>query len=249
MLLAIDIGNSSIKFGVYDGEILQSKFSIPTKSISSVDDVSSNLGLNLNRRLSAAIVCSVVPEVEGFIADFLRLDHGIKPILVKNNFDFGLRIKYEPLEAAGTDRLINAFAAASKYGTPCIVVSCGTATTIDVVNEKRELLGGLIAPGMATMAKALFLNTSKLPQITVKRPDSVISRTTETSIRSGLFYSQVGLVESAVARMKNELGCDAKVVATGGFATLIASGTDVINAVDENLLLDGLSQLYSRNAS
>ena len=249
MLLAIDIGNSSIKFGVFDGAILQSKFSIATKTISSVDDISSGVGLSLDRRITAAVVCSVVPEVEKALADFLRLDHGIKPIFVRNNFDFGLTIKYEPLEAAGTDRLVNAFAAAEKYGTPCIVVSFGTATTIDAINKKRELLGGLIAPGMATMAKALFLHTSKLPQIVIKKPDNIIGRTTETSIRSGIFYGQVGLVESAVVRIKGEIGNDAKVISTGGFASMIAADTDGIDTVDENLLLDGLRLLYSRNMS
>ena len=249
MLLAIDIGNSSIKFGVFDGEILQSKFSVATKSISSVDDISSGVGLSLDRRISAALVCSVVPEVEEAMANFLRLDHRIKPIFVRNNFDFGLTIKYEPLEAVGTDRLVNAFAVAEKYGTPSIVVSFGTATTIDAINEKRELLGGLIAPGMATMAKALHLNTAKLPEITIKKPDNIISRTTETSIHSGVFYGQVGLVESSISRMKNEIGQGAKVIATGGFASMIAADTDGIDIVDENLLLDGLRLLYSQNAS
>ena len=174
---------------------------------------------------------------------------GIDTLFINNNFDFGLTIKYEPLVAAGTDRLVNSFAATEKYGVPCIVCSFGTATTIDVVNEKRELLGGLIAPGMETMAKALHLNTAKLPEVEVKTLKSIIGHTTETSIQSGILYSQVGLIESAVSRISEKIGDIPNVVATGGFASLISESTSAINIVDENLTLDGLRMLYSRQAN
>ena len=244
MLLAIDIGNTSIKFGLFDGKILKSKFFIPTNG-----DNLSDLDKKLTPDVSAAIVCSVVPQIERAVSSHLLEKTGVEPIFVRNDFDFGLSIKYEPLDAVGTDRLVNSFAAAEKYGVPCVVCSFGTATTIDVVNEKRELLGGLIAPGIATMAKALHLNTAKLPEVNIEARDNVISRTTETSIQSGVFYSQIGLVETAVARIKREIGGDPKVIATGGFASMIAANTDVIDVVDENLLLDGLRRLAKRRIS
>ena len=246
MLLAVDIGNSSIKFGVYDGETLLSKFSIPTSHDSTVDYLKSAIGSDMDDPISSAIVCSVVPDLNGALAAFVKSSLNIDALFVTNYFPFGLKINYEPVEAAGTDRLVNAFAALENYGVPCIVCSFGTATTIDVVNKDRELLGGLIAPGMATMAKALRLNTAKLPEIEIKPHDSAINRTTETSIRAGIIYSQVGLVESTVARIRAEIGGDPRVIATGGFASMIAESTSVIEIVDENLLLDGLRVLYSR---
>ena len=249
MLLAIDIGNSSIKFGIFDDETLLSKFSIPTISELTVDDLTTAVGQKLGSSISAAFVCSVVPELDAVIGQFAKAACGVTPLFVNNNFEFGLAIRYEPLDAVGTDRLVNSFAAAEKYGVPCIVCSFGTATTIDVVNEKRELLGGLIAPGISTMAKALHLKTAKLPEVNIEARDNVISRTTETSIQSGVFYSQIGLVETAVARIKREIGGDPKVIATGGFASMIAANTDVIDVVDENLLLDGLRRLAKRRIS
>lgn len=241
MLLAVDIGNSSIKFGVYDGETLVSKFSIPTS-----EDLRSAIGSSLDHLISSAIVCSVVPEIDATLETYLKSNFDVDTVFVTNDFPFCLKIKYEPLTAAGTDRIVNSFAAAEKYGVPCIVCSFGTATTIDVVNQDRELLGGLIAPGMATMAKALNLNTAKLPDVEIKAPDSMIGFTTQTSIQSGIFYSQVGLIESAISRIRNEIGRNAKIVATGGFASMVVKGTDIIEIVDEDLLLDGLRMLYSR---
>lgn len=246
MLLAIDIGNSWIKFGVFDGEILLSKFSFPTKRDLTANDIRSSFDSNPHLPISSVIVCSVVPEINAPVAQYLQTICDSTPTFVTNDFDFGLTIKYDSLESAGTDRLVNAFAGVGKYETPCIVVSFGTATTIDVINEKRELLGGLIAPGMATMAKALHLNTAKLPEVEIAKPAAVIGRSTKTSIQAGIFYSQIGLIESVVARIGQEIGGTPKVIATGGFAALIAENTKIIDIVDENLLLDGLRMLYSR---
>ncbi|HEX3100171.1 MAG TPA: type III pantothenate kinase, partial [Pyrinomonadaceae bacterium] len=205
MLLAVDIGNSSIKFGVYDGETLVSRFSIPT-----FEDLKSAIGTSLDHPISSAIASSVVPEIAPTLKTYLKSGFDVDAAFVTNDFPFGLKIKYDPLTAAGTDRIVNSFAAAEKYGVPCIVCSFGTATTIDVVNKDRELLGGLIAPGMATMAKALNLTTAKLPEVGIKSPDRVIGHTTDASIQSGIFYSQVGLVESVVSRIRNEIGKEAK---------------------------------------
>jgi len=246
MLLAIDIGNSCIKFGIFDGDTLLSKFSIPTKRDLTVDDIRFAVGSNIDLPVSSAVACSVVPEINAAVGQYLKATFDIHAVFVTNDCDFDLAIKYEPLSDVGTDRLVNSFTAVEKYDAPCIVLSFGTATTIDVINENRELLGGLIAPGMITMAKALHLNTAKLPKVEIKKPSGVIGHTTETSIRSGIFYSQIGLVESVVSRIKDQIGGSPKVIATGGFASLIGQNTDVIDFVDETLTLDGLRMLYSR---
>jgi type III pantothenate kinase len=145
MLLAVDIGNSNIKFGVYDDERLISKVSIPTNHNAIADELKQTLGERLAHPFTAAMICSVVPEIEDLLTGFLRNEIKVEPVIVTNGFDFGLKINYEPLSAIGTDRLVNSFAATEKYGVPCVVCSFGTATTIDVVNADRVLLGGVIA--------------------------------------------------------------------------------------------------------
>ncbi|MGQ0543286.1 MAG: type III pantothenate kinase, partial [Blastocatellia bacterium] len=159
---------------------------------------------------------------------------------------FWLTIKYDPITSVGTDRLINAFAAVTKYGKPIIACSFGTATTIDAVNENCEFLGGIIAPGMATLAESLHLKTAKLPRVEIAKPKQVIGSSTESSIMSGIFYGYVGLVEGLISRLGVELGDKAKVIATGGFARLIAPEVHAISIVDENLTLDGLRLVAER---
>ena len=246
MLLAVDIGNTSTKFGIFDGESLVSNFSIPTDPNFTSGDLKRLVGRNIGTSIDQASVCSVVPGMDALMRELL-IDAGIgDPVFVANSFDFGLKIDYQPLSALGTDRLVNSFAAAEKYEVPCIVCSFGTATTIDVVDRDRKFLGGIIAPGMKTMTKALHLNTANLPDIEIERPESVIGNTTETSIQCGIFYGQIGMVEGIIARFKNEIGGDPKVIATGGFAFLIAENTTLIHTVDEDLLLDGLRLLHER---
>jgi type III pantothenate kinase len=151
MLLAVDIGNTSTKFGVFDGDDLTFKFSYPT------GETPIDLEPEIVGGISAAVACSVVPDTNDDLAALILKRFDAKTVFVANDLDFGLDIKFEPLDRAGTDRVVNAFAAVERYGVPVIVCSLGTATTIDVVNEKKELLGGLIAAGMKTSAKALRL--------------------------------------------------------------------------------------------
>ncbi len=244
MLLAVDIGNSSIKFGVFDGETLHSKFSIPTKRDISVDELESTIGEKILSPIAKAIICSVVPEIDEIVRKVLHNKFNIEAFFVTSDVDLGFEIKYFDQSSLGTDRLVNAFAAAEKYGTPCIVCSFGTATTIDAVTEK-EFLGSIIAPGIQMMADALHHFTSKLPAVDVRWEGWVSPPSTEDCIRAGATYSQMGLVEVVVRDIRKDIG-DAKVVATGGFASMIAENTTVIDVVDENLLLDGLRMLYSR---
>jgi type III pantothenate kinase len=247
MLLAVDIGNTSTKFGIFDGERLSSKFSISTDPNSTIDELKFLVGQNIHESISEAIVCSVVPGMDASMRELL-IDVGIAdPVFVSNSFDFGLKINYQPLSSLGTDRLVNSFAAAEKYRVPCIVCSFGTATTVDVVDQNRELLGGIIAPGMETMVKALNMNTAKLPEIKIEKPKSIVGNSTVTSIQSGIFYGQIAIAEGMVERMKKEIGGNPNVVATGGSASLIAENTNCIDLVDENLLLDGLRLLQERS--
>jgi len=244
MLLGVDIGNSNIKFGIFDRERLLSKFSIPTDTQFTTDDVKSLL--SDKQSITKAVLCSVVPGKEQAVEIALRTVFGIEALIVNNDLAFGLKVNYQPLSDLGTDRLVNSFAAVEKYGIPCIVCSIGTATTFDVINKDRKLLGGTIAPGMKTMAKSLHLNTAQLPEIEVEKPESILGKTTLESIRSGIFYGHIAMIEGMIGKIKNEINADPKVVATGGFASLVAENTSLIDIVDENLLLDGLRILYER---
>ena len=241
MLLAVDIGNTNIKFGVFDGSTLVSKFSLATRAHTPAD-----LTSKLDPAIDHAIICSVVPELNEPLSDVLASHLGIRAVVVSNDIDLGMRVMHTPLESLGTDRLVNSFSAAEKYGVPCIICSFGTASTFDAVNEDRVLLGGVIAPGMTTMIKALHHNTAQLPEVEIDTPENVISQTTRGAIRSGIVYGHAGTAEGIINRMKTEMGTEVRVIATGGFADLIAEITDVIDVVDDDLLLDGLRLIHER---
>jgi type III pantothenate kinase len=245
MLLAIDIGNTSIKFGVFDDDRLTSKFVIPTKREYTQSDIETAVNGKLNDGFSGAVVSSVVPEIDKEFSQFISARFGVIARFVTTRDNFDLTFNYSIVEA-GTDRLVNSFAASAKYGVPCIVIAFGTATTIDVIDRRREHLGGLIAPGPLTTAKALDLVASKLPEVEIAEPPGVISTTTVTAIQSGVFYSQIGLVESSVPDIKSVIGNEARVIATGGFAHLIADKCGSVDVVDIDLTLDGLRMLHSR---
>ena len=248
MLLAIDIGNSSTKFGIFDAEDLLHKFSIQTKDDYTVEELLFDR-LKLHEQqfiqvdIDTCIVSSVVPALNGVISQVCYELFKIRPRFVDSTWDFGFTIDYDPPSAAGVDRLVNCFAAASKYGTPVVACSFGTATTMDVVDAEDRYAGGIIAPGMATMAKALQLATAQLPRVTIEKQDNILGKSTEESIRSGIVNGHVAMIEGLLKRM-NQGG---KVVATGGFASLIASGTSTIDVVDNNLTLDGLRLLALRD--
>ena len=252
MLLAIDIGNSSTKFGVFDFTNLIDKFAIPTSRDLSVSDLLFDRLKYVNDRafgIDCAVVCSVVPELNDTFRQALRELLAITPIFVDHSFDFGLKISYDPVTSVGIDRLVNASSAAAKYGSPVIVCSFGTATTIDLVSPDSEYLGGVIAPGMRLLAEALHRKTSQLPRVAIEKPESVIGNTTEASIKSGVFYGYIGLVGGILERMFSEIGSRPKVVATGGFASLIADQSLLVDTVDENLTLDGLRALSEKTSN
>ncbi|MBV9215309.1 MAG: type III pantothenate kinase [Acidobacteria bacterium] len=247
MLLAIDVGNSSLKFALFDGENLSRKLSIATDREATRTELQSFLGSNVTDAVTAAIACSVVPEMDDALTGAVRDTFGVDLTLVKTSDDFGLTF-LGPIDHAGTDRLVNSSATASIYGVPAILISFGTATTIDAIDRDRRHLGGLIAPGMRTAAKALELAASKLPEIAIAKPDNVVGYDTIDAIRSGIFNSQVGLIKHVTKRLKDKMGEDPRVIATGGFASMIADECDCIDVVDNDLTVNGLRMLYSQSS-
>ncbi len=246
MLLAVDIGNTSTKFGTFDGDRLVSKISIPTIREVTSEGLSAVLSSRIPANITDAIVCSVVPETEAAMDGYLRSAFAVEPMPVSNDLDFGLTINYTPLEAVGADRLVNAFSAVETYGLPCVVCSFGTALTIDAVDADRNLLGGVIAPGMKAMARSLYEMASRLPEVEPERTETVIQNTTVGSISSGIFHGYLGMAEGLIRQIRAEMGGSPKVIATGGTADAIAPYIDLIDIVDGDLLLDGLQLLYSR---
>jgi type III pantothenate kinase len=246
MFFAIDIGNSSIKFGVYENDNLISRFAIPTVREYSAENINSLISGKINCLPVGVVVSSVVPQLNAAFQAFSETFLKTKPVFVDTNFDSGLKIKYKQPENLGVDRFVAAFAASEKYGAPCIVCDFGTATTIDAVNANAEFIGGVITPGIAALAEALHLKAAKLPKVEIEKPASVFGDSTVTAIQSGIFYGYLGLTEGLLRRMIDELGEKPRIVATGGFSRLIAENCRLIEIVDENLMLDGLIGIYKR---
>jgi type III pantothenate kinase len=243
MLLAIDIGNSFTKFGIFDNNSLSQRIIFPTIRNQTAEEINSQTHL---KSVDAIIISSVVPELNETYRLFADKFFDLKPIYVDNTFDFGFKINYNPPEKVGVDRIVAAFAASEMYGKPCIICDFGTATTIDAVDSQGEYLGGTISPGVKTLAESLYLKTSQLPLVEIEKPESVFGNSTAKSIQAGIYYGYVGLVDGIVERMVAELGEPAKVVATGGFAEFIAEGLQKIEVVNENLMLEGLRLIYEK---
>ncbi len=246
MLLAIDIGNTLTKFGLYDENALVRRMSLATIRGQRADEI---FAATRFENLDAVVISSVVPELREAYRKFAVEFHAVEAVFVDNKFDFGLTIKYSAPENVGVDRLIAAFAAIEKYGAPCIIGDFGTATTIDAVNSEREYLGGVIVAGMNLLADALFQKTSQLPRVEVVRPEKVIGNSTVKAIQAGTYFGYVGLADGIIKRMADELGESPRVIATGGFASLIAADSEFIQTLDDNLLLDGLRLIYRRTTA
>src|SRR5262245_45208269 len=252
MLLAIDIGNSLIKFAVFDGSELFDKFTIATKRDYHADEFHfDRLTFADGKFLSidTVVVSTVVPELIDVVREASQTQFKVTPTFIDNTADFGLKINYDPPESVGIDRLINASAAAKKYGMPVIVCSFGTATVIDAVSKKGEFLGGVIAPGVKTMAAALRENAAQLPSVEIEEPENLIGNSTESAIRSGIVNGHIAMTEGLIKKISSELrspgsrNSKPNVVATGGFANLIAAKIDAVSEIDENLTLEGLRLL------
>ncbi|MST62756.1 type III pantothenate kinase [Peptostreptococcus anaerobius] len=254
MLLVLDVGNTNMVLGVYHDKKLIRDWRINTDLNKTSDEYgviikslfdASELSLGV---VTDVIISSVVPAVMHSLENFCRKYFNITPLIVGPGIKTGLNIKYYDPKMVGADRIINAVAGISKYGSPLILIDFGTATTYCAISEKGEYLGGAISPGVKISSEALFQKASKLPRVELIKPETIICKDTVSSIQAGVIYGYAGQVEKIVKMMKNELGNeDTFVVATGGLANFIASETNVINVVDPYLSLDGLRLIHEKN--
>lgn len=257
MLLAIDVGNTSVHAGLFDGEKLVKEMRVLTEGISGNQGIGK--WISENQDIRQVIVSSVVPDVSKIIKKWFP-----KAVFVDYK-NVGIKVKVRRPSEVGADRLVNALAVKELYGGPAIIVDFGTATTFDVINAKGEYLGGIIAPGILMARDALHSKTAKLPQIAIKAPRSVIGKDTVSAMQSGLVFGYVALVEGMIQRIQTELtplpplfsreggassalaGVSLKIIATGGLARLICKYTDAIDRIDERLTLKGLTLICLKN--
>ncbi len=253
MLLTVDIGNTNIMLGVFEGDELRATWHMATR-IHRMSDEYAALLLNLlhYQGLDASDIeeialCSVVPPLTATFEELFQRYFHISPLVVGTGVKTGVRIRMDNPREVGADRIVNTAAAHHLYGGPIIIVDLGTATTFDTVSKEGDYLGGAIAPGIETAAEALFMRAAKLPRVELVRPERAIGTSTIAAMQSGIVFGYVALVEGMVARIQKELGEKAKVVATGGYAELIAKETSVIDVINPTLTLTGLRLIYLMN--
>ena len=253
MLIAFDIGNTTVAIGLFDGQTLEQTWRISSDR----DKTSDEYGLILRGLLDVsgqgaaevreAIISSVVPPLTPIFQSLAAALFKVKPLIVGPGLRTGMPILYEaPLEV-GADRIVAAVAAYEKIGGACIILDFGTATTFDAVSAKGEYLGGAIAPGVQISAEALYLKTAKLPRIEVRKPAKAIGKTTVASMQSGLYYGYVGLTLNIIREIRRELGVEAAVVATGGFGEMMSAEIPDIRSYEPHLVLEGLHIIHERN--
>lgn len=253
MLLTIDVGNTNVTLGLFNGEQLGPRWRLATEHERMPDEYGLQLlGLlgHAGRKpqdLTGVCLASVVPPLTGRFCEACRNYLGHDPLVVDAGVKTGVRIRYEDPRAVGADRVADTAAVQKLYGTPACVVDFGTATTFDAISANGDYLGGAIAPGIGIAAEALFQRAAKLPRVELQRPPSAIGRNTVHSMQSGLLFGYAALVEGMVARFRKELGPQTKVIATGGLAELMAKETDAIQFVAPWLTLDGLRIIWDFN--
>lgn len=253
MLLAIDIGNTDTTLGVFKGEELHTTWHMATSIHRRADEYATLLlnllhhqGLDTSDIKEVALCCVAPPLIATFEELFQRYFH-LSPLVVGAGVKTGVRIRMDNPREVGADRIVNAAAAHHLYGGPIIITDLGTATTFDTVSREGDYLGGAIAPGIATAAEALFTRAAMLPRVELTHPQCAIGTNTIAAMQSGIVFGYVGLIEGMVVRIQQELGEKAKVVATGGYAELIAKETTIIDEVNPNLTLIGLRLIYLMN--
>lgn len=254
MILVMDVGNTNIVLGVYEGKKLLISWRMATDKERTADEYGMFI-VNLfnNEKLDileveAIIIASVVPPIMYSLEHAIRKYFKSEPIIVGPGVKTGINIKYENPREVGADRIVNAVAGFELYGGPLIVVDFGTATKFEAISSKGEYLGGVICPGVKVAADALFQKASKLPRIELLKPENVIGKNTVSNLQSGIIYGHIGQVDYIVTRMKKEMREEnVKVVATGGLARLIAGEAETIDEINAQLTLDGLRIIYERN--
>ena len=254
-LLAVDVGNSNTVLGLWRGDELERHWRLTTRR----DATSDEIGLSVRGLLAAGppapatgdptrvIVASVVPSLKFSLRQALRQVFGREPLFVEPGVKTGMPILYEVPQEVGADRIVNAVAAFETVGGPCIVVDFGTATTFDVVTARGEYSGGVIVPGIAISAEALFEKAARLWRVEIRRPDRVVGKTTAGSVQSGLYFGYLSLVDGMIDRISAEIGGKPRVIATGGLAELFGGGSDKIETIDPLLTLKGLRLIDERN--
>lgn len=253
MLLVIDVGNTNITLGVFHKDELIGTFRITTKLPRTSDEYGVTMKSILSSqdiatdKIKHVAITSVVPNVMHSLVNGIKKYLKVKPLIIENNSDTGIKIITDNPEQIGTDRIVDAAGAYLKYGGPVIIVDFGTATTYDLVLEDGSFAAGITAPGIRTSAMALWKEAAKLPEIEIIKPKSILAKETISSMQAGLVYGQIGQTEYIINQMKKESGlCDIKVVATGGLGTIIANETDTIDYYDPMLTMIGLKKIYDR---
>jgi type III pantothenate kinase len=253
LVVLVDVGNTNTVFGVYQGDELIESFRLSTDTERTADEYGSLLLPLFTRSgvdptaAEAVVISSVVPPLHLTLDHLGRKYFGKKPLFIEPGVRTGMPIRYDNPTEVGADRVVNAVAARERFGAPVIVVDFGTATTFDVVNAAGEYAGGIIAPGIMISAEALFAHASRLYRVDVRKPAELIGKNTAGAMQAGIYYGYIGLVDGILERLLAELPGVKTVVATGGQADLIASGSKYIREVDQMLTLIGLKLIYDRN--
>ncbi len=254
MLLAIDVGNTNIKYGVFKEDELVASFRVSSRLSRTADEYGSVLVNLLQTRgiektdIDGVILSSVIPSLNYTICHMCEYFFNITPLMIGPGVKTGLNVKADNPKEVGADIIVNSVSAFTKYGGPVVVIDFGTATTFDVISDKCELLGVIIAPGIKTSLEGLVSNTAQLPMIELDAPKTVIGKNTKHCMQSGIIFGFAGLVDNILYKIKKELHLDdIKVVATGGLGEIIAKEVKSITLVDRTLTLDGLNTIYKLN--
>lgn len=253
MILVIDIGNTHTVFGLMDGTTIVNHWRVTSSFARTEDEIGILLkeymmhaGYNLTD-VKGVCISSVVPDLTNSFKWMSQKYLGKEAMVISSDLDIGMPVLYKDPKTVGADRLCNAVAGIKKYGKPLVVLDFGTATNFDCIDANGNYLGGVIAPGIETSISALHRKAAKLPLVELNIPDSAIGRTTEESIQVGILRGTIHSVKGIIADIRTQLGAETKIVATGGLAKVIAKKTDIINAVDPFLSLEGIAMIYYRN--
>ncbi len=255
MIICLDVGNTNIKFALFEGEELKLSFRVATEHKKTSDEYGGQLLSILSTnsidgaQITGGIISSVVPQLDYTLERMCRTYLKIKPLILGAGLKTGLNLRVDDAKEVGADRVVNNVAAVKKYGAPLIVIDFGTATTFNAISAKGEFIGGVIAPGIKGSLDSLVNGTAKLPRVEIERPEKVIGTNTVTNMQSGIVFGFAGLVENIVKKIKREMKTDGiTTVATGGFSELISAEVGCIDHVDKLLTLEGLRYLYYLNS-